>query len=101
MNDRGENLRLLSIGVVRLAFAVGLILMIPLIAMQFSDEVRWNRPDFVVAGALLFGASLVFLFAMGRIRNSRQRLIAGAAIFLGIAWLWVELAVGLFTDWGS
>ena len=38
---------------VRVALGVALILSLPLVAMQFSDEVVWSLADFVVAGALL------------------------------------------------
>lgn len=41
----------------RVALVTGLLLLVPLVAMQFTDEVRWNLADFVVAGALLFGVS--------------------------------------------
>src|SRR5689334_13539241 len=38
-----------------IALATGLILLVPLIAMQLSDEVVWSLLDFATAGALLFG----------------------------------------------
>lgn len=31
------------------------LLLIPLIAMQFTEEVNWNFAYFIVAGALLMG----------------------------------------------
>ena len=34
------------------------LLLVPLVAMQFTREVRWGLADFIVAGALLFGAGL-------------------------------------------
>src|ERR1044072_2952161 len=37
---------------------VGIILMIPLVAIQFTDEVAWTLLDFVTAGSLLFGSAL-------------------------------------------
>src|SRR3982751_4077064 len=42
------------------AAVVALILLLPLLAMQFTDEVRWGVADFVIAGALLFGAGLTY-----------------------------------------
>ena len=36
-----------------------IILLIPLIAMLFTDEVNWTLLDFVVGGALLFGTGLM------------------------------------------
>jgi hypothetical protein len=85
------------------AFAAALvtaaILAIPLVAMQFSREVKWSAGDFIVAGALIFGTAYVFQVAMTRV--PRYRLAVGAAILLLFAWVWVELAVGLFTGIGS
>ena len=37
------------------------MLLIPLVAMQFTQEVVWTLSDFVFAGALLFGAGLTFV----------------------------------------
>ena len=36
---------------------VSLILLVPFIAMQFTDEINWKPFDFVVAGLLLLGAN--------------------------------------------
>ena len=41
-----------------LALATVLILLLPLITMQFTDEVIWNLADFIVAGILIFGFGL-------------------------------------------
>ena len=42
------------------AAAVALILMVPLVAMQFTNEVVWDETDFIVAGVLLFGTGLAY-----------------------------------------
>jgi hypothetical protein len=44
---------------VRVALATALILLLPLVAMQFTDEVDWGVADFIVAGALLGGTGLL------------------------------------------
>jgi hypothetical protein len=44
---------------VRVAIATALILLVPLVAMQLTDEVDWGLADFVVAGVLLGGAGLL------------------------------------------
>ena len=78
----------------------GCILMIPLVAMQFSEEVNWTLSDFVVAGALLLGTGLAYVVIASKV-NKRYRMAVGLALLFMLLWLWVELAVGLFTNWGS
>ena len=55
-----------------IAIGTGLIVMIPAVMTQISEEWNWSLLDFVVI-----------------------------VILLGMLWLYVELAVGLFTNWGS
>ena len=82
-----------------IALGTVFILLIPLLAMQFTGEVNWTLMDFVVSGTLLFGTGLIFVLAARRFPNHRVAIgVVVAAIFL---WLWIELAVGLFTTWGS
>ena len=78
-----------------IALATGLILLIPLLAQW-----PWTLSDFVVAGTLLFGFSSAFVLA-ARKAQKKHRLVIGAAFLVLFLWLWVELAVGLFTNWGS
>jgi hypothetical protein len=44
---------------VRVALATACILLLPLVAMQFTDEVDWGVADFALAGALLGGTGLL------------------------------------------
>lgn len=37
-----------------------IIVLLPLIAMEFTDEVDWNPVDFAVAGALILGVGLEY-----------------------------------------
>ena len=99
----GENIRALALnnnGVVRLALMTGLILLLPLIAMQFSDEVNWSPADFVVAGVLLFGAGLTYQLISKRARNFAYRAAVGMAVATGLLLVWASLAVGLIGDEG-
>ncbi|MGK7368692.1 MAG: hypothetical protein ACNS64_00650, partial [Candidatus Halalkalibacterium sp. M3_1C_030] len=43
-----------------LALITGSLLLIPLIAMQFTDEVVWTLSDFIFAGTLIFGTGLTY-----------------------------------------
>ena len=77
------------------------MLMIPLVAMQFTSEVVWTGSDFVVAGVLLAITGLVLVTALRRLRSAKSRFIAAGAIGLGFLYCWAELAVGIFTTLGS
>jgi hypothetical protein len=44
---------------VRVALATAFVLLLPLVAMQFTDEVDWGVADFAFAGALLGGTGLL------------------------------------------
>ncbi|NQT62314.1 MAG: hypothetical protein HQ556_05085 [Candidatus Marinimicrobia bacterium] len=76
--------------------SVVLVLLIPLVAMQFTDEVDWDLMDFIVAGALLTFAALAYELASRKLSNSKYRLAVGIAILAVLIIVWIELAVGLF-----
>jgi ABC-type Mn2+/Zn2+ transport system permease subunit len=75
--------------------AVALLLLIPLIAMKFTNEVKWTMFDFVVAGVLLFGTGLICELAMRKVTKIGQRIAVCAGILLMLLLIWAELAVGL------
>jgi hypothetical protein len=93
-----------------LAAATGLILLIPFFLMQFqislpdpgstSEVMNWTLSDFIVMGTLIFGAGFIFI-NLARMSPKRNRVAIAIACALGFFWLWAELAVGLFTNWGS
>jgi hypothetical protein len=87
--------------IVWIALATALILAVPLAAMQFTDEVVWTLGDFVVAGALLFGTGLMFVLAARQTGKKVYRVAIGIALAALLLWVWIELAVGLFTNIGS
>lgn len=87
-------------GFTAVGLVTALLLLIPLVAMQFTDEVNWNIGDFVVMGALLFGVGSAFVLISRKV-DSKQRVIVGAVLALLFLWLWAELAVGIFTNWGD
>ena len=89
----------LDVVLIRLAAATGLLLLIPLIAMQFTAEVNWSPIDFVVMGVLLFATGSIFVLLSRR--YPRQKVIAGCFLALLFVYVWAELAVGIFTNLGS
>jgi hypothetical protein len=79
----------------RVAIVTALLLMVPLVAMQTTDQVNWSGFDFAVAGTLLFSAGMAFELIASRGRDLAYR--AGAALAVGTALflVWSNLAVGL------
>ena len=75
---------------------VALLLIIPLIAMQFTNEVNWNILDFIVAGILLLGTGLAFNFVMQKVKNTKFRIAICLVILAFLFLIWTELAVGIF-----
>ena len=72
------------------------ILLIPLVAMQFTTEVQWSVTDFIVMGFLfvLFVISLETIFRL--VHGNRLRTLLIATIALIFLLIWAELAVGIF-----
>lgn len=83
-----------------IALAAGALLLIPLIAMRFTAEVNWDGFDFLVMGALLFLAGSGFVL-LARKLPARYRWAAALVVGLAFVYIWAELAVGIFTQWGS
>jgi hypothetical protein len=85
-----QNIRLIGIFV-----AVAVLLLIPFIAMKFTDQVKWTAIDFVAAGVLLLGTGLACELVLRTVTKLHQRLAICAAILLVLFIVWAELAVGL------
>ncbi|MEQ8358843.1 MAG: hypothetical protein RH860_05095 [Cytophagales bacterium] len=75
---------------------VALLLLIPLVAMQLSDEVNWTFNDFIVMALLLSGFGILADLVLRKVRKFSFRLIAFIAIFAVFVLVWAELAVGIF-----
>ena len=71
------------------------LLLLPLVAMQFTAEVDWDGLDFAVAGALLVGAGTAYELAARRF-DSRHRAVIGTALVVMVGLIWAQGAVGIF-----
>lgn len=73
----------------------GGLLLLPLIAMQFTTEVNWTAGDFIFAGAMFGIIGGTFELAVRASGNRAYR--GGAAVALATAFLlvWINLAVGI------
>lgn len=76
--------------------AIGLLLLAPLAAMQFTREVAWTAYDFAFAGVLLIGAGMAVELAVRKLLNPNARLFAAGVILLAVLLIWADGAVGVF-----
>jgi len=75
---------------------VALLLLIPLIAMQFTREVKWTLFDFVVAAVLLAGMGLLCELVLRKVKKKGRRIALCATLLTALLLVWLELAVGIF-----
>ncbi len=85
-----HNKRLLII-----AFTSALLLLIPFIAMQFTNEVNWTLIDFVVAGVLLLGTGYLLDLIIRKTNKITYRIALIVILLLVFLLIWAELAVGI------
>ncbi|MEK9781742.1 MAG: hypothetical protein VW266_02220 [Flavobacteriales bacterium] len=74
------------------------LLTIPLVAMQFTDEVRWSVVDFVVMGLLLLSLGLSIELVLKKTKSTQKRWIYLIIVLLIFLLIWAELAVGIFNS---
>lgn len=72
------------------------LLLIPLVAMQFTPEVNWSPLDFLVMGVLLFGAGLAGERVWRTVKKTEYRIALLLAVLALFFLIWAELAVGVF-----
>jgi hypothetical protein len=73
-----------------------ILLLIPIIAMQFTDEVNWNLFDFIIAGILLFSIGFACELVLKKVKNIFHRLLLFIMLLAVFFIVWAELAVGIF-----
>ena len=80
----------------RILLCVPLLLLIPLIGMQFSSEVTWSLLDFLVMGVLLVSVGLTIELVLRKVPSMDNRILYFAIIIILFLLIWAELAVGIF-----
>ena len=82
--------------VVRVFLVAAAILAIPLIMMQVSDEWDWDLADFIIIGALMVGAGVIYELIASRLKTSGSKLALLVLAVIAVIYVWAELAVGIF-----
>lgn len=81
--------------IINIAIVTALILLVPLIAMQFTAEVNWDLFDFVFMGALIFGTGLAYELVARKGGAAAYRAGVGFALAASFLLIWMNGAVGI------
>lgn len=71
------------------------LLLVPLVAMQFTREVHWDLADFLLFGAMLAAACGIWEATARATGDWAYRGAVAIAIVTGFALVWINLAVGI------
>lgn len=77
------------------AIATMFLLLVPFVAMRFTNEVNWSLSDFIVMGALLFSIGFAYVLATRFVSNTMYKIAIGFALGTTLLMIWANLAVGL------
>lgn len=86
---RGSHWRIVAWGI------AALVLLLPLVAMQFTAEVNWDETDFIFAGVLIGTVGGVFELTVRMSRNWSYRGGVAAALAASFLIVWANGAVGM------
>ena len=81
---------LMIVGIITL-----ILLMVPLIAMQFTTEVNWSISDFIIMAALIFGTGSAYVLISRLVNNGIYKLATAVSLGTVFFMIWSNLAVGL------
>ncbi|MBU1202865.1 hypothetical protein KKH39_02390 [Patescibacteria group bacterium] len=81
--------------IIRLAIITVVILLIPLIASQFTKDVKWDWFDFILMGILIFGTGLAYELISKRSDKYEYKAAIGIGLLGGFLLFWVNGAVGI------
>jgi hypothetical protein len=78
-----------------------LVMLLPLVAMQFTAEVNWTPSDFVFAAVLIGTVGLLYELTVRMSRNLAYRGGVGLALAAAFLIFWANGAVGMIGDEGN
>ena len=82
---------------IRILFSSLMLLLIPLIAMPFSNQVDWTGSDFIIAGLLLLVAAFAIEVVLRLFTKKRNQVAIIAVLIFVFLSIWAELAVGVLS----
>ncbi|AMU90910.1 hypothetical protein ATM17_17965 [Sphingopyxis macrogoltabida] len=77
------------------------LLLLPFVAMQFTDAVDWSAGDFIFAGVMFAIVGGVLEVAVHSSDRIAYRLGTGIALLAGFLLVWINGAVGIIGDEGN
>lgn len=92
---RGSPWRLVGWGI------AATLILLPLVAMQFTSEVNWTAEDFIFAIVMIGTVGLVFELAVRMTSNWAYRAGAACALAAGFLLVWINGAVGMIGSEGN
>lgn len=75
-----------------------LILLLPLVAMLFTEEVNWTVSDFIFAALMIGGTGLILELTVRSSRNPAYRAGVAFAVAASFLIIWANGAVGMIGD---
>lgn len=95
-----KNSRSLSRAILYAAIGTAAVSLVPLVAMQLTHEVNWDVIDFIIIGGLLFSVGMIYQLVARKVARKYQ-IVIGIVLAAVLIYIWAELAVGIFTTFGS
>jgi hypothetical protein len=83
------------------AWTGAVLLAVPVIGVQVSDEWAWTAFDFIFAGVMVFGTTGLFDLAARKAPSFTYLAAAAAALGAAFLLIWVTGAVGIIGDEGG
>lgn len=78
-----------------MALGILVILSIPFVAMQVTEEVNWSASDFILMALILSGIAAVYELAAHKSQLSSYRIAVGIGLLGLFLLFWVNAAVGI------
>jgi len=98
IRENGRFITMKHKNIIRLAVVTALILLVPFLAMQVTEEVNWSFSDFAIMGSLIFGTGLTYELVARKGGTFAYRAAVGVALAAALLLVWINAAVGIIGD---